>query len=175
MSYSKLDYADWPYVEEPLRFDTNGKASTQALFIDHLAQHVKEKHGTSYTRFTMKPHEWKGFPSAYQIIHYADSEYDAAMKVVGSLEIWDQLRESKLIEYGRENVCLGISHAMEAQERRIEAEQIKNLTEASRAGNVTAMKELKAIRNKQKKKKKPLKSNNNVSPLDSLHAKIGKG
>lgn len=174
MKYTKEDYANWPYVEEPLRFETNGKASTQALFIEHLPQHTRENHGTNYTRFTMKTKECKGYPSAYQIIHYADSEYDAAMKIVGCLEIWNSMRESKLIEYGRENVCVGISHALDAQERRIEAEQIRNLTEASRAGNVTAMKELKTIRNKQKKKK-PLKSKNNVSPIDSIYDQIGKG
>lgn len=175
--YTKEDYADWPYVEEPLRFESNGKAASQALFYEHLAPTVKERYGYDYTKFSMKTKEYKGFPSAYQIIHYADSEYDAAMKICGCLQIWDTLRNSDLIEYGRESVCVGVSDAMEAQERRIEAEQIRNLTQAAREGNVSAMKELKLIRNKQGKKKKPLKTKkDNISPIDKLYEKtVGRG
>ena len=44
--------------------------------------------------FTLKPFEYKGLPSAYQVYMESVDEYDAAIKIVPNMKTWDQLKDA---------------------------------------------------------------------------------
>lgn len=166
--YTKEDYINWPYVEEPARFDTNGKAATRALFIETALDNK------GMARFTLREEQKGKYPSAYQIIHYANSEYDAAMKICGSLEIWDAVKGSQALKQGIRGFYIGIDQALQAQERRIESDMLLALYKAASQGNVSAMNKLEQLKSKaaKRKKSKGLEPKDNVSHLDELLSSI---
>lgn len=164
--YSVEDYRNWPTLDEPLRYDSTGVAATQSLFFETIAHQTKDNHGLRYTSFTLNDieREVRGddgrpviLPSAYQIIHYCDSEYEAAMKICGSWDVWKRIRNNKNIDQGLNGQHYGIADALAAQDKRIEADMMKGLVEQAAKGNVSAQKELRALKARAEKVNKALK------------------
>ena len=75
------------------------KPLTSALFIDRTAwadvtdQRIANGELEDRNLYTLKEREVDGYPSAYQIYMHSSDEYEAAMKLVGSLYHWTALME----------------------------------------------------------------------------------
>lgn len=71
----------------PVMNDTN-QNYTKALFIEWREEDVQPL-------YTLKDQEWQGLPSMYQIYINSTDEYEACMKLVGSVRHWEKLCGSK--------------------------------------------------------------------------------
>lgn len=84
--YEKFEgFAD-PLCDKAILLDKRGARRTQTLFVD--VGMPTDKYETLYT---MREHDYKGFISAYQIYMHSADEYEAAMKLVGSIDHWNRL------------------------------------------------------------------------------------
>lgn len=157
---------------------TNGHWRTEALFLDTAPE--PEKYEPTYT-FREHAVEYNGkiLPSAYQVILYSDSEYDAAMRLLGSYRHWERLKKSPRIfekgVYGKQNVYT-IKIALQDMHTRIQAEAKKEILALSENGNVTAARTIYEGTPIGKEKAQPKKEKNGpgVSPTDSILASIDK-
>jgi len=86
--YEKFEGFKNPETDRAILFDVRGCKRTQTLFIDVTAD--KTKYPPLYT---MRGQDQKGLISAYQIYMHSINEYDAAIKLVGSIEHWERLCE----------------------------------------------------------------------------------
>ena len=66
----------------------NGSFATQKMFWEFGRGDSRKKYPPIFT-LKLRPH--KGLPSAYQVYMDSIDEYDAAMKIVPSLKVWDDL------------------------------------------------------------------------------------
>lgn len=87
MSNIYSDYVGFsdPLVDRSILHDSRGVRMTQMLFVD---VNLNKKATPIYT---MRDHDYKGCISAYQIYMHAVDEYEAALKLVGSIDHWDKL------------------------------------------------------------------------------------
>jgi len=69
----------------------NGVFSIRKLFRELSTPAMRKKYPPM---FTLKPYEYKGLPSAYQIYMDSIDEFDAATKLVPNLKVWDQLKNA---------------------------------------------------------------------------------
>lgn len=89
------DYANYLGFQEPdadksvLR-DSRGVIMTRSLFLEAQDWAVKKK-GKIKPLYSLTEDEREGLPSAYQIYMHSVDEYDAAMKLVGSMRHWRKL------------------------------------------------------------------------------------
>jgi hypothetical protein len=119
-----------------LRSDA-GQYFTQGLFYEYRHQ------STNKAPYNLKERDWKGTKSMYQIYMSCDSEYEAAMRLLGSWKHWQTLLNSpffaKEVEKWRE-------------EREIkDAAMAKSvLVEQANEGNVAAAKTLLDMSTKRK-------------------------
>lgn len=67
---------------------------TQTLFVD---VNNNKKYEPLYT---MREQDYKGYISAYQIFMHSVDEYDAALKIVGSIDHWNKLCSLKWFKEG---------------------------------------------------------------------------
>jgi hypothetical protein len=90
-----FDYIRWePPVD--VRAPDN-RRKTQALFFETIQKTQHEKYPAVYTLKETEEWDWrheKWLPSAKQIYIASDSEYEAAKKLVGSIEHWNMLLEN---------------------------------------------------------------------------------
>lgn len=115
--------------------DVGGRYRTN-LFCDfNTTRH--EKYPPLYT---MREAPHKGLPSAYQIYMYSDSEYDAAMKLVGSWAHWQRLLACPAFMKGPEDAFswTGLEDWRTEKELRDQANAYMQLKEAAESGNVQA-------------------------------------
>lgn len=92
--------------------------------------------------YTMREEPWKGLPSAYQIYMYSDSEYEAALKLVGSWQHWQRLLSCKPFMEGKKDGMSwqGLLAWREEKEIRDKAQAYNMLKTSAAQGNVQAQK-----------------------------------
>lgn len=92
--------------------------------------------------YTMREESYKGLPSAYLIYMTSDSEYEAAIKLVGSWNHWLRLLKCKPFMEGPENAYnwTGLEEWRREKEIKEKATAYNQLKESAAAGNVQAQK-----------------------------------
>jgi hypothetical protein len=92
--------------------------------------------------YTMREDEWKGLPSAYRIYMESDSEYEAAMKLVGSWAHWQRLLKCKPFINGGEDlgIWMGLDQWREEKAIQDKAVAYNQLKMSAMGGNVQAQK-----------------------------------
>ena len=94
--------------------------------------------------YTMKEEVTDGLPSAYLIYMYSESEYEAAMKLVGSWNHWNKLCTNNSFMNGSKEVQTwsGLKQWREEKEIKDRATMYSLLKIAAATGNVNAQKVL---------------------------------
>lgn len=89
--------------------------------------------------YTMHEQERKGLPSAKKIYMEAESEYEAAMQLVGSWQHWKRLCRCTYFMKGMAN-CMwdGLEDWREEKEIQDKAEAYKQLKKSAEKGNIQA-------------------------------------
>ncbi len=117
-----------PFEKEQLASST-GMPLTMGLFYEFRHQ------GEATPIYTLKEHDWKGCKSMYKIYVSCSSEYEAAIKILGSWSHWKKLCKctwfKPYLEDWKEEVLIREAAIGKA-----------TLIEAAEDGNVTAAKEL---------------------------------
>lgn len=111
--------------------DTRGHQRTVSLFYEL-------RHLTTYKEpclFTLKEHDFKEYTSMYKVYMDSDSEYTAALKLLGSWSHWKKLTSCNWFKPY-------IDTWREERETREQSLAKETLVELVRQGNVTAAKEL---------------------------------
>ena len=117
------------FVTDETRRADNGKLRTASLFVD-----MQNTDGDRYPPvFTLKNVPHAGLPSIYQEFMKHESEYDAAMALLGSWQHWTYLREIAWFAPLVKSWC-------EELEMREKARAKRQLLKAAEEGNVTAQK-----------------------------------
>lgn len=137
MACKKEDYSD-----NPLR-GKNGAYLTQGLFYEY-----NRGGGSSNNEpiWTLRPEDFKGYPSLYQIYMASVDEYDFVMKTFGNMSHFRKLCELDWFMEGHQFAqgtrLDGLRHWREDMRLRDESIAKKQLAEEAKNGNVTAMKAL---------------------------------
>lgn len=100
----KYDYAKYKgfqeaTVDHTLLTDVTGRYRTESLFAETIQKRTAKKYAPLYS---MSDKEKNDLPSAYWIYMTSVDEYDAAMKLVGSLKHWRRLLECDWFVKGKE-------------------------------------------------------------------------
>jgi hypothetical protein len=92
--------------------------------------------------YTMREEPWMGLPSAYQIYMFSDSEYEAALKLVGSWHHWQRLLKSRPFVEGTQDGVqwTGLQVWRDEKEIRDKATAYNQLKMNAAQGNVQAQK-----------------------------------
>lgn len=92
--------------------------------------------------YTMREEAWKGRPSAYLIYMYSESEYEAAIKLLGSWNHWNKLCTlDKFMNGDKANsLWAGLRAWREEKEIKDRATMYSLLKMAAASGNVNAQK-----------------------------------
>ena len=137
LKYSQEDYKNWAYTDFNELITPTGAWKTVSAFFE-------SGNKTYEPLYTLRIREHRGFPSAYQIIANAKSEYDAAMKICGDWTIWLRLKRSKAVWEGNIGAyrATGLKDGIEAMEARIAGDAIARVIEKSESGDYRASKDL---------------------------------
>lgn len=120
--------------------DSIGRYRTESLFFETKRASVQENFPPVYS---LKTYPNNDLPSAYQIYMNSDSEYAAAIKLVGEMRHWRKLCNLKWFMDGIEEKSFdGLNSWREDKRLKDETEAIKLLKEQAENGNVTAQKTL---------------------------------
>lgn len=136
----------------------NGKISGKRIF--HEKAEISDKIAIKcpwYLSVYHKPkQEAAGQRSAYRAYLDAESEYEAALEIVGDYPLWLKLCEYKWFMEGMENKSdhMGLETWREHKALKLEQEAIKGLRKAAEEGNVSAQNALHKIAKDQLKKTK---------------------
>lgn len=84
----ELTWTPYPVHNAPVLFDARGHRRTGSLFSE--TSQDKNRHPV----LTLKDYDNNGLLSAYQLYMQSTDEYDAAMKMVGSMTHWRKLMSS---------------------------------------------------------------------------------
>lgn len=128
-----LGFAD-PDVDRSILKDAQGRFRTNLFY---------EFNKTSYEPlYTMRETPYSGLPSAYLIYMTSGSEYEAAMKLVGSWSHWERLQKVKAFMHGvpESMQWRGLESWRSEKELKDKAEAYNLLKESARSGNVAAQK-----------------------------------
>lgn len=79
------EWNPYPAASDPVLFDSRGARRTASLFMETTTD------GTKNPIFTLRDYHRDGKQSAYLLYMESDTEYDAAMKLVGSMGHWRSL------------------------------------------------------------------------------------
>lgn len=92
--------------------------------------------------YTMRETEWLGLTSAYQVYMHSESEYEAALKLVGSWQHWQRLCKSKPFMEGEKDggQWVGLQSWRDEKEVRDKALAYNQLQVNAATGNVQAQK-----------------------------------
>lgn len=143
MQYKKEDY-----------LDKRGAMKTEALFYETISPSSMKSYKPLYT---LKEETKKGLPSAYQIYMQSVDEYDAAMKLVGSMAHWEKLLRCKWFTDGVETVFRGVNSWREDMKKRDVSLAKRVLMEKANDGDISAAKALHAIQETKQAKGRPNK------------------
>lgn len=115
------------YVTEAIFWELANGQNRQDYYYWTLSEREKEREG-------------KWIPSAHNAVVYSNTEYDAAMKVCGSWQLWSRLKQNKRIWEGQRGLYPGLAAALEEQKMRMASAAVKQLELAAIEGNVAAQK-----------------------------------
>ena len=115
------------YVTEAIFWELANGQNRQDFYYWTLSEREKEREG-------------KWIPSAHNAVVYANDEYDAAMKVCGSWQLWLRLKQNRRIWEGQRGLYPGLAAALEEQKMRKASSSMKQLEMAAMEGNVAAQK-----------------------------------
>jgi hypothetical protein len=104
-----MDYTEYkgfldPAADRSVLFDNSNRLRTRSLFVETI-DWSQEKKGVE-PLYSLTEYEREGKPSAYQIFIHCVSEYEAAMKLVGSLRHWRKLLALKWFVEGVEGIAM---------------------------------------------------------------------
>ena len=131
-----IGYSD-PNKDRSVLKDLMGRYRTN-IFLEFN----KSAHDEYPPLYSMREGGWAGLPSAYEIYMTSDSEYEAAMKLVGSWTHWSKLIKSKPFLKGSEDggSWTGLEAWRAEKEIRDKALAYNQLKISAATGNVTAQK-----------------------------------
>lgn len=139
-----FDYSGWSYAPAKGIRGGNNNYLMGALFYDQEWREDYALYVLAEEAYQTPSGKW--LPSAYQIVVYADDEYTAMRKLVGSQVQWDRL---KSLEWFGE----WLERALSEQEARIMSEIRRVMLDKARDGDNQAARTVLAI-DKEKSKKK---------------------
>ena len=136
--YTLEDYTNWPMADYQDFIQDSGHILMYGAFLE---AHQDQKHKVMYT---LRVRQHQGYPSAYQIIVNAKSEYDAAMKLCGDWSIWQRWKTSSVLWNGKARgyTGSGLKVALESMEAKRAGEAMANIIRRSEDGDYRASKDL---------------------------------
>lgn len=121
--------------------DSMNRPRTSSLFLETVKWESK-KAGYEPV-YTLRPYEYKGLPSAYQIYMNSANEYEAAVNLVGNTRHWNKLSALNWFLEGNENGGWdGLRQWRLDKMAKDEAEALNLLRINAEKGNVSAQKAL---------------------------------
>lgn len=156
--------------------DVMNRYRTESLFLEMIQSTVVDKYDPLYT---LRPGSRKGLPSAYDIYMDSDSEYEAAIRIVGEMKHWRRLCKLKwFMEGSPDGLWDGLKQWRLDKAEKDQNEAIKLLKEQAQNGNVTAQKTLldhfkKGVgAGRPRKEKDTSKEDERLSQIVELHKEI---
>ena len=141
----KIDYRSYHCEEQQVRSPVNNRRRTKALFDEMIPWSSKKKYPAVYT--LQEQDKWDPYwevwlPSAKQIYLHSSDEYDAAKRLVVSVEHWNLLITLDWFINGNPKDPTWTSLQQWREEHRIakESETLAALQAKANEGNVAAMK-----------------------------------
>lgn len=138
----------------------------------------KTRHEDYPPIYTMREEPYSDLPSAYLIYMYADSEYEAAMKLVGSWQHWQKLLKSKPFVQGSDDHSqwVGLQAWRDEKEVKDMAVAYNQLQMNAAQGNVQAQKMIFDGKQSASKRGRPSKTEvQRVAAQQARHLKTVKG
>ena len=131
-----VGYLD-PRKDRSLLKDSMGRYRTNIFH-----EFNKTRHEEYPPLYTMREDSHSGLPSAYQIYMASDSEYEAAMKLVGSWNHWNRLLKSRPFMEGPEEgaTWVGLTEWRKEKQIKDKATAYNQLKISAAGGNVPAQK-----------------------------------
>lgn len=169
-------FSSFPHLDSETYRTDSGRYVTEGIFLETATQGNDPEFLTWSLSEREKEKNGKVLPSAYQIVVWSHDEYDAAMKICGSMQLWNRLKGNKRIWNGVQGVCPGLGAALEIQKMRISSEAMKQMQASALEGNVAAQKAVYELtRSKNQKKKEVVKGaeDKEFDKVVSLSAKLG--
>lgn len=129
-------FAD-PDKDRSVLKDTMGRYRTNIFYEFNTSRHEDMP-----PLYTMREQPYRGLPSAYKIYMTSDSEYEAAMKLVGSWNHWQRLLKCKPFMEGPTDAFswTGLNAWREEKEIQDKAHAYNQLKTSAAGGNVQAQK-----------------------------------
>lgn len=158
-----------PDSDKSILKDAAGRYRTNLFY-----EFNKTRHEDYPPMYTMREAPWKGLPSAYLIYMTSDTEYEAAMKLVGSWLHWERLLKSRPFMEGMDDggQWVGLNSWREEKEIRDQAIAYNQLKMSAASGNVQAQKMILDGKKIASKRGRP--SQDEVKAAAREHAKIAR-
>jgi len=136
--YTPEDYKNWPMANYEDFIQDSGHILMYGAFYE---THQNQEHKVIYT---LRLRQHRGYPSAYQIIVNAKSEYDAAMKLCGDWSIWTRWKASSVLWEGKARGYSGsgLDEAIKSMDAKRAGEAMANIIRRSEDGDYRASKDL---------------------------------
>ena len=183
MSYDYTLYAGFldPDADISVLKDSRGVIMTKSLFVEAQDWAVKKK-GKIKPIYSLTEYEREGCPSAYQIYMNSVDEYEAAMKLVGSMRHWRKLCELDWFMNGIHDnaMCEGLLQWREDMRLRDSSRAKRQLVLAASEGDTASARKLldtstpkaeKASVGRPKKPKEEPRDNGRTARIQALKAK----
>ena len=97
MSDTPLVWTPYPEFNDPVLFDARGHRRTGSLFVETSQDKNRDP------IMTLRDYDHNDLPSIYRLYMESADEYDAAMKIVGSMTHWRKLMSSEWFMTGDSN------------------------------------------------------------------------
>ena len=136
-------HEDWDKLYSP-----RGIYVIRKMFYEHSTTESRKKYPPI---FTLRCREYKGLPSAYQVYMSSVDEYDAALKIVPNMRVWESLKKAKWFMRGDPSHTFEGLEAWRKHMKLRDASLAKKiLIEKAEKGEVSAAKAL-LVESKEKK------------------------
>jgi len=135
--YDSNFYRDYVGFSDPDR-DRSHLKDSMGRYRINIFREIGDRAGPAL--YTMHEVPKDGLPSAYQIYMYSNSEYEAAMKLVGSWAHWLKLLDSNKFMNGNGELWTGLKTWREEKETKDKALAYTLLKSSAADGNVQAQK-----------------------------------
>lgn len=130
--------------------DSQGRHRTASLFNETVSMGVEERYPPLYT---LRNRDYKDLPSAYLIYMSSVDEFDAAMKLVGSMSHWRKLLDTKWFMEGGQSFE-GLTVWREDMAARDMSTAKRQLVKSAGQGDVSSARKLFDISSSSKDAKK---------------------
>lgn len=138
-------FTDWECPLDKMK-GGNSIQLTEGLFYETLQMKNKADEAV----YTLQDRDRGNTPSAYLIYMSSVDEYEAALKLVGSMRHWRKLSNLKWFKEGRTDYGFdGLNQWRLDMEARDQSSAKKQLIVAAEEGNVAAMKSIHSMKPKQ--------------------------